>query len=79
MSAMIRIGTSLNQRVMAEGVETREQFLVLKSHKRGEGQGYYFSYPVVAEQTGKLIDATIFWLCEAPIRAKWFKIEQTRK
>ena|ERR1700722_5621435 len=78
VSAMIRIGTSLNQRVLAEGVETREQFLVLKSHKCGEGQGYNFSCPVAAEQTGKLMDATNFWLCQPPIRARWFKIEQTR-
>ena len=59
MSAMISIGTSLNKRVIAEGVETREQFLFLKSHKCDEGQGYYFSHPVVAEQAGKLIEASI--------------------
>jgi len=59
MSAMISIGTSLNKRVIAEGVETREQFLFLKSHKCNEGQGYYFSHPVVAEQAGKLIQASV--------------------
>ncbi len=60
VSAMISIGTSLNQRVIAEGVETYEQFMFLKSHKCGEGQGYYFSHPLVAEQAGKLIGATNF-------------------
>ena len=59
VSAMISIGTSLNQRVIAEGVETREQFMFLKSHKCDEGQGYYFSYPLGAEQAGKLIEAGI--------------------
>ena len=39
------------------GVETDEQFMFLKSHKCTEGQGYYFSHPVVAEQAGRLIGA----------------------
>jgi diguanylate cyclase (GGDEF)-like protein/PAS domain S-box-containing protein len=56
VSAMINIGTSLNQRVIAEGVETREQFEFLQSHGCGEGQGYYFSHPVAAEQAGKLLE-----------------------
>jgi diguanylate cyclase (GGDEF)-like protein/PAS domain S-box-containing protein len=57
VSAMISIGASLKQRVVAEGVETREQFLFLKSHKCAEGQGFYFSRPVVAEEAGRLIEA----------------------
>jgi diguanylate cyclase (GGDEF)-like protein/PAS domain S-box-containing protein len=57
--AMIGIGTSLKLRVIAEGVETREQFLFLKSHSCAEGQGYYFSRPVVAEQAGRMIEAGI--------------------
>jgi len=57
VSAMISIGAGLKQRVIAEGVETREQFLFLKGHKCAEGQGYYFSRPVVAEQAGRLIEA----------------------
>jgi diguanylate cyclase (GGDEF)-like protein/PAS domain S-box-containing protein len=57
VSAMIGIGTSLNQRVIAEGVETRAQFMFLKSHKCAEGQGHYFSHPVVAEEAGRLIEA----------------------
>jgi EAL domain-containing protein (putative c-di-GMP-specific phosphodiesterase class I) len=59
VSAMINIGTSLKQRVIAEGVETQEQFKFLQSHGCGEGQGYYFSYPVAAEQAGKLLEAAI--------------------
>jgi diguanylate cyclase (GGDEF)-like protein/PAS domain S-box-containing protein len=59
VSAMISIGTSLKQRVIAEGVETREQFLFLKRHNCTEGQGYYFSRPVVAEEAGRLIEAGI--------------------
>jgi diguanylate cyclase (GGDEF)-like protein/PAS domain S-box-containing protein len=54
VSAMINLGRSLKQRVIAEGVETRAQLKFLQHHGCGEGQGYYFSPPVVAEQAGRL-------------------------
>jgi diguanylate cyclase (GGDEF)-like protein/PAS domain S-box-containing protein len=57
VSAMINIGKSLKQRVIAEGVETRAQLNFLQRHGCGEGQGYYFSHPVVAEQARKLLEA----------------------
>jgi len=50
VSAMINLGKSLKQRVIAEGVETRAQLKFLQLHGCGEGQGYYFSPPVAAEQ-----------------------------
>jgi diguanylate cyclase (GGDEF)-like protein len=59
VSAMINIGKSLNQRVIAEGVETRGQLKFLQSHGCDEGQGYYFSHPVVAKQAGTLLEAGI--------------------
>jgi diguanylate cyclase (GGDEF)-like protein len=59
VSAMINVANSLNQRVIAEGVETRAQLKFLQSHGCGEGQGYYFSHPVAAEQAGKLFGAGI--------------------
>jgi diguanylate cyclase (GGDEF)-like protein/PAS domain S-box-containing protein len=57
VSAMINIGNSLRLRVIAEGVETRAQLKFLQSHECGEGQGYYFSRPVMAEEAGKLLMA----------------------
>jgi diguanylate cyclase (GGDEF)-like protein/PAS domain S-box-containing protein len=57
VSAMINIGTSLKQRVIAEGIETRAQLDFLKSHGCDEGQGYYLSSPVDAEQEGRLLQA----------------------
>ena len=54
VSAMINIGRSLKQRVIAEGVETRAQFDFLLRHGCGEGQGYYFSRPVAAEVAANL-------------------------
>jgi len=54
VSAMINLGRSLKQRVIAEGVETRAQLKFLQRHGCGEGQGFYFSPPVAAEQAGRL-------------------------
>jgi diguanylate cyclase (GGDEF)-like protein/PAS domain S-box-containing protein len=59
VSAMISIGNSLKQRVIAEGVETRAQLKFLQLHGCGEGQGYYFSHPIPAEQARKLLEAGI--------------------
>jgi diguanylate cyclase (GGDEF)-like protein len=59
VSAMIDIGKSAKLRVIAEGVETRAQLKFLQRHGCREGQGYYFSRPVVADQAGKLIEGGI--------------------
>ena len=59
VSAMIGIGKSLRQRVIAEGVETLEQLDFLQSQGCGEGQGYYFSRPVVAEEFTELLKSGI--------------------
>ena len=57
VDAMINIGKSLKQRVIAEGVETRAQLHFLQRHGCAEGQGYYFSRPVIAGQVGKLLQS----------------------
>jgi diguanylate cyclase (GGDEF)-like protein/PAS domain S-box-containing protein len=54
VSAMINIGKSLKQRVIAEGVETRAQLDFLRRHECGEAQGFFFSRPVVPEEAAKL-------------------------
>ncbi len=53
--AVISLGKTLNQRVIAEGVETAEQVAFLRAQHCGEGQGYYFSRPVAAEDFTKLL------------------------
>jgi diguanylate cyclase (GGDEF)-like protein/PAS domain S-box-containing protein len=53
--AVISMGKSLNQRVIAEGIETAEQLAFLRTQRCGEGQGYYFSRPLAAEQFTKLL------------------------
>jgi diguanylate cyclase (GGDEF)-like protein len=55
VSAVIAMGRSLNHRVIAEGIETREQLDFLQSHRCEEGQGYYFGRPVPAREFAKLL------------------------
>jgi diguanylate cyclase (GGDEF)-like protein/PAS domain S-box-containing protein len=55
VSAVINMGKSLHMRVVAEGVETREQLQFLQEHGCPEGQGYYFSHPVVAAEFTQLL------------------------
>jgi diguanylate cyclase (GGDEF)-like protein len=50
VSAVISMGKSLKHRVIAEGVETQDQLAFLQAEDCGEGQGYYFSRPLVAQQ-----------------------------
>jgi EAL domain-containing protein (putative c-di-GMP-specific phosphodiesterase class I) len=50
VSAVINMGKSFGLRVIAEGVETREQFLMLQAQQCAEGQGYYFQRPVAPDE-----------------------------
>ena len=50
VSAVIGLARTLGQRVVAEGVESREQVAFLKTRLCDEGQGYYFARPVIAEE-----------------------------
>jgi len=55
VSAVIGMGKGLRIRVVAEGVETREQLAFLRRQGCPEGQGYYFSRPVSAREFGQLL------------------------
>ena len=55
VSAVIAMGASLKQRVVAEGIETREQLAFLQSHHCAEGQGYYFGRPLPAKKFAALL------------------------
>ena len=59
VSAVIAMGTSLKQRVVAEGVEEQAQLAFLKERNCEEGQGYFFSLPLIAEQYAALLAAGI--------------------
>ena len=55
VAAVIGMGKSLNIRVLAEGVETREQLEFLQEQGCPQGQGFYFSRPVAAAACGGLL------------------------
>lgn len=50
----IEMAHSLGLKVVAEGVETKEQLLVLKERKCDYIQGYFFSKPLPADEVEKL-------------------------
>jgi EAL domain-containing protein (putative c-di-GMP-specific phosphodiesterase class I) len=55
VAGLIGMGRCLRMRVVAEGVETRGQLTILAQHGCLEGQGYYFSRAVPAEEFGNLL------------------------
>ena len=55
VNAMILIAKGLGLRLVAEGVETKEQLAFLKSHGCDECQGYLISEPLEAEEITRLL------------------------
>ncbi len=55
VNAIIMLGRTLKQQVIAEGVETAEQFEFLKRQSCDAMQGHFFSRPLVADDFGHLI------------------------
>jgi EAL domain-containing protein (putative c-di-GMP-specific phosphodiesterase class I) len=55
VKAIIAMGQSLGLKVIAEGVETKEQLQFLQAHECDMIQGYYFSKPVNAEEIERLL------------------------
>jgi diguanylate cyclase (GGDEF)-like protein/PAS domain S-box-containing protein len=53
--AIIGMAHSLNLRVIAEGVETREQLAFLQNEDCDEVQGFFFSQPLPAEEFSRLL------------------------
>ncbi len=55
--AMIGMGANLRRRVIAEGVETREQLAFLRTRHCPQGPGFYLSRPLCAEDFARLLAA----------------------
>jgi len=68
--AVISMGKSLGHRVIAEGVETKEQLEFLRSQRCAEGQGYFFSRPLGAEEFAKLLESGIPGLVPSAVAAR---------
>lgn len=49
-STIVSMGNNLKMEIIAEGVETREQFEFVKKEKCNLAQGYFFSKPIEAKQ-----------------------------
>jgi EAL domain-containing protein (putative c-di-GMP-specific phosphodiesterase class I) len=58
VKAVISMGKSLRQRIIAEGVETPEQHAGLLALQCDEGQGYFFSRPVTAGAIATLLQSS---------------------
>ncbi|TWT81539.1 Phytochrome-like protein cph2 [Planctomycetes bacterium CA13] len=52
-SSIIVLAKALDLKVLAEGVETKEQLEFIKTHDCDEYQGYFFSPPVEADEVTK--------------------------
>lgn len=60
VNAAIGLGANLRQRVIAEGVERLDQVAFLRQHHCTEGQGFYFSQPMLSDKLEQLFEAGIF-------------------
>jgi len=49
-ATIVSMGNNLHMEIIAEGVETREQFEFVKKEKCSKAQGYFFSKPIEASQ-----------------------------
>jgi diguanylate cyclase (GGDEF)-like protein/PAS domain S-box-containing protein len=59
VNAVIDLGRNFHLQVIAEGVETREQFLALQAQSCDEGQGYYFGAAIAADEFARLLGAEL--------------------
>lgn len=59
VKAVIHMGRSLNLRVVAQGIETREQFAFLREQGCPDGQGHYFCKAVPGERLTKVLQRGI--------------------
>lgn len=54
---LVELGRSLGLKVVAEGIESREQYTILRNLRCDFGQGYYFSHPIPANEVEDLLRA----------------------
>jgi len=57
VKAIIALGKSIQKKIVAEGVETKEQLDVLRMEGCDMIQGYYYSRPVPEDEAIRLIES----------------------
>ncbi|MBR1223484.1 MULTISPECIES: EAL domain-containing protein [unclassified Bradyrhizobium] len=57
--AVVRFAVSLGKTTTAEGVETQEQWDILRGEDCVESQGYYFSPPVTSAEVAKMVRSRV--------------------
>ena len=55
ISALVELGKGFNLRVVAQGVETRQQIELLRNAQCEQMQGFWFSRPLAVEDANKLL------------------------
>ena len=55
IKAIIAMGHSLGKKIVAEGIETEEQYHFLKESGCDEAQGYYFKHPIPPQEFAKFL------------------------
>jgi predicted signal transduction protein with EAL and GGDEF domain len=65
-STVIFMAERLGLAIVAEGIETRSQYRILREHGVAEGQGYHFSRPLAAMEASRYLQP---WAPDEPSRA----------
>jgi diguanylate cyclase (GGDEF)-like protein/PAS domain S-box-containing protein len=73
-NAIISMGKAIKLKVIAEGVERKEQLVYLQKHACDEMQGFYFSKPVPAADVELLLDRSKVRKTTKPATTKKLKV-----
>jgi diguanylate cyclase (GGDEF)-like protein len=65
LATIVRLADTLNMGTTAEGVETAEQYEIVKSEGCGEMQGYYYSRPKTAAEISNFLSSPTQDACSA--------------
>jgi diguanylate cyclase (GGDEF)-like protein/PAS domain S-box-containing protein len=61
VEAIVTVARRLDIRVIAEGIETRQQLAAVRAHGCHLGQGYFFARPAPLEDVAALLDRSPSW------------------
>lgn len=73
--AILTLAEALNIDVIAEGIETAEQLMLLSASQCKYGQGYFFSRPLDTQAAGALIAESLGGMDKSYLVAEYLNIE----